>query len=305
MNTQDNLLNKPNHIISLATSCVLVSVESHVWNATVQDKQISDEVTTAKKASSDSGKFVKNLLAKNPEHKAVLNYRQTIYNWVQRCTYDWAGSQRLLPIANLTRFHTEFREHELKFNELVEDFLDKYPSIVSNMAFVQGDMFDRSEYPDVSELRHKFAVDLYQYEVPTGDFRCSIAQDLIDDMATHYNRQAKRMVESILAKQTEQLLDIMKSISYCCEIETTVDGNGEVKVRRRKLYDSTLDRARELCDTFREFNLIADPKLEEARSALAALLDGVEIEKLRNSDTQRVVIKEGIDDILSKFGVSV
>jgi hypothetical protein len=109
---QDNLLSKPKHIVSLASSCVLVSVESHVWNATVQDKQISDEVTAAKKADKDAGKFVKNLLAKNTEHKAVLNYRQTIYNWVQRNTYDWAGSQRLLPITNLVRFHKEYTEHE-------------------------------------------------------------------------------------------------------------------------------------------------------------------------------------------------
>jgi hypothetical protein len=301
----DNLLTKPNHIISLASSCVLVSVESHVWNATVQDKQISNEVTAAKKASSDSGKFVKHLLAKNPEHKAVLNYRQTIYNWVQRSTYDWAGSQRLLPVINLAKFHKEYADHEAEFSRLVDDFLDKYPAIVSNMAFVQGDMFDRNEYPDVSELKRKFSVDLIQSEVPTGDFRCTIAQDLLDDMSTHYNRQAKRMVEQILAKQSEQLVDVMKSISYCCEIETTIDGNGEVKVRRRKLYDSTLDRARELCDTFREFNLVSDPKLEEARASLEVLLSGIEIEKLRNSDTQRVVIKEGIDDILSKFGVAV
>jgi hypothetical protein len=301
----DNLLTKPNHIISLASSCVLVSVESHVWNATVQDKQISNEVTAAKKASSDSGKFVKHLLAKNPEHKAVLNYRQTIYNWVQRSTYDWAGSQRLLPVINLAKFHKEYADHEAEFSRLVDDFLDKYPAIVSNMAFVQGDMFDRNEYPDVSELKRKFSVDLIQSEVPTGDFRCAIAQDLLDDMSTHYNRQAKRMVEQILAKQSEQLIDVMKSISYCCEIETTVDSNGEIKVRRRKLYDSTLDRARELCDTFREFNLVSDPKLEEARASLEVLLSGIEIEKLRNSDTQRVVIKEGIDDILSKFGVAV
>jgi hypothetical protein len=301
----DNLLTKPNHIISLASSCVLVSVESHVWNATVQDKQISNEVTAAKKASSDSGKFVKHLLAKNPEHKAVLNYRQTIYNWVQRSTYDWAGSQRLLPVINLAKFHKEYADHEAEFSRLVDDFLDKYPAIVSNMAFVQGDMFDRNEYPDVSELKRKFSVDLIQSEVPTGDFRCTIAQDLLDDMSTHYNRQAKRMVEQILAKQSEQLVDVMKSISYCCEIETTIDGNGEVKVRRRKLYDSTLDRARELCDTFREFNLVSDPKLEEARASLEVLLSGIEIEKLRNSDTQRVVIKEGIDDILSKFGVAI
>lgn len=304
-NAGNTLLTKPKHVTSLASSCVLVSIESHVWNATVQDKQISDEVTTAKKASSDSGRFVKNLLAKNAEHKAVLNYRQTIYNWAQRCTYDWAGSQRLLPVANLAAFHKGYREHEKKFQELVDDFLNHYPSIVSNMAFVQGDMFDRSEYPDVSELRSRFSVDLIQSEVPTGDFRCAISQDLLDDMAVHYNRQAKRMVEDILGKQTSQLVEIMQSISYCCEIETTIDANGEVKVRRRKLYDSTLDRARELCETFRTFNLTADPKLEEARASLESLLGDVDIEKLRNSDTQRVVVKEGIDDILNKFGVRV
>lgn len=303
--SQDNLLSKPKHIISLASSCVLISVESHVWNATVQDKQISDEVTAAKKADKDVGKFVKNLLAKNAEHKAVLNYRQTIYNWVQRNTYDWAGSQRLLPITNLVRFHKEYAEHEKKFFELVDDFLDKYPTIVSNMAFVQGSMFDRNEYPDVADLRRRFSIDLIQSEVPTGDFRCAISQELLDDMAVHYNRQAKRMVEDILSKQSTQLIDIMKSISYCCEVETVVDDKGEVKVRRRKLYDSTLDRARELCETFKDFNIMADPRLEEARAGLEKLLEGVEIEKLRNSDTQRVVIKEGIDDILSKFGVSV
>ena len=299
----DELLDKPKHITSLSTSCVLVSIESHVWNATVQDREISEEVTSAKRADKDAGKFVKNLLAKNAEHKAVLNYRQTIYNWMQRCTYDWAGSQRLLPVANLTRFHTEYRDHVQKFNDLVDDFLDKYPSIVSNMAFVQGTMFNRSEYPDVSELRHKFSIDLIQSEVPTGDFRCAISQDLAEDMSKHYERQAKRLVEDILSKQTTQLTEIMKSLSHCCETETVIDDNGEVKIRRRKLYDSTLDRARELCETFKKFNLTADPRLEEARSGLERLLDGVEIEKLRNSDTQRVVIKEGIDDILSKFGV--
>jgi len=300
---ETNLLTKPQHITSLASSCVLVSIESHVWNATVTSREISDEVTAAKKADRDSGKFMKNLLAKNHEHKAVLNYRQTIYNWVQRATYDWAGSQRLLPVINLARFHKEYAEHEAKFNELVDDFLNKYPSIVANMAFVQGDMFDRSEYPDVSELRRKFSVNLVQSEVPTGDFRCKIAQELVDDMANHYNRQAKRMVEDILAKQSEQLVEVMKSISYCCETEVVQGDNGELKVRRRKLYDSTLERAKELCETFKNFNLTDDSKLEDARASLEKVLGGLSVEELRNSDTKRVVVKEEIDDILSKFGV--
>jgi hypothetical protein len=124
-------------------------------------------------------------------------------------------------------------------------------------------------------------------------------------MTLHYEKQAKRMVEDILSKQTKQLIDVMESISYCCETETTVDENGEVKVRKRRLYDATLERAKELCETFRDFNLVADPKLEQARAALQKTLGDVTIEELRNSDTKRVVIKESIDDILKTFGVGV
>jgi len=91
MNTSYEL-KAPRHLISLASSSLIVSAEVNVWTATKQDKQISNEVTLQKNASADAGKFTKNLLANCPQHKALLNHRQTVYNWLQRCTYDWAGS---------------------------------------------------------------------------------------------------------------------------------------------------------------------------------------------------------------------
>ena len=76
-----------------------------------------------------------------------------------------------------------------------------------------------------------------------------------------------------------------------------------MRIKRRKLYDTTLNRARELCDTFAEFNLTQDTRLEEARAALTQALGDLTIDQLRNSDTKREVLKESVDDILSKFGV--
>lgn len=297
-----DLLETPKHVTSLATSCVLVHPEVNVWTATRQDNEISEEVTAAKKADRDSGKFVKHLLAKNPEHRRVLNYRQTVYNWLQRRTYDWAGSQRILPAVQLTQFMTEFRDHEKAFNELVQDFIKAYPTIVANMAFVQGDMFKRDEYPSVNEVLNKFSIRLYTAEVPVGDFRCQIAHDLAAELKTHYERQARGLVENIISRQKTQLVEVMKSISHCCETETVVE-NGEIKIKRRKLYDTTLQRAIELCDTFSEFNLSDDQDLEDVRTRLKKVLDGVTIDQLRNHDTTRTVVKEEVDDILAKFGV--
>jgi hypothetical protein len=79
--------------------------------------------------------------------------------------------------------------------------------------------------------------------------------------------------------------------------------DGEVKVKRRKMYESTLTDALELCDTFADFNLTDDPRLKEARRDLLRVLDGVTIDQLRNNDTKRIVVKEGVDDILAKFGL--
>jgi hypothetical protein len=94
----------------------------------------------------------------------------------------------------------------------------------------------------------------------------------------------------------------MQTIKANCATETVTE-NGEIKIKRKKLYESTLTRAQELISTFRDFNLTEDTRLEEARADFAKLLDGVTIETLRDSDTMRVVMQEGIDDILKKFGM--
>ena len=111
-------LQKPNNIISLATSAVLVSVDVNVWSATKQDRGISDEVTNSKNADNSAGRFVKNLLADNIQHKRVANYRQTVYNWLKRSTYRWNNSQDLLPVLTLPQFKEQYQEHETEFYRL-------------------------------------------------------------------------------------------------------------------------------------------------------------------------------------------
>jgi F0F1-type ATP synthase membrane subunit b/b' len=298
----DALLKKPDHIISLASSSMLVDTRVTVWTGTKQDSEISDEVTAAKKADPESGRFVKHLLANCPEHKRCMNYRQIVYNWMQKRTYDWAGSTRILPIVDYPKFMKEYEQHEAKFHELVDEFVKAYPIIVSNRAFTMGDMFRKEDYPTAEEVRDKFTINLYRAEVPTGDFRCNITSDLADDLSTHYERQAKQLVEGILVQQKEQLVEIMKTLAENCAVET-VSENGVLKVKRKKLYESTLTRAQELCETFRSFNLTADSELEQMRDEFARVVSNVTIDKLRDNDAARVVVQEEVTDILSKFGL--
>ena len=294
-------LEKPKHITSLATAGLLVSVEVNVWSATKQDRAISNEVTTAKKADQSAGRFVKNLLANNIDHKNLLNYRQTVYNWMQRMTYSWNKSQDYLPHVSLPKFMQEFHDHEVEFNKLLDVFCNNYATTVSNMAFAQGQMFNRNDYPDVSEIRTKFGITLYTSEIPQGDYRCQIAQDLADDLNNHYNKQAQSIVQNILNDQVERLVEVMESLSHCCDVDEYIGKDGESKQKKRKIYEGTVEKAREYCRTFKEFNLTNDAKLDAAVSQLDLALRGVNADMLRESDAARSDVKSSMDDILSMF----
>lgn len=139
-------------------------------------------------------------------------------------------------------------------------------------------------------------------DIPVGDYRVTIANDLADDLKRNFEQQTRDIIADINTKQNEQLVKVLQSFSHCCDSETVIE-DGEVKVKRRKMYESTLSEALELCNTFADFNLTKDSKLEEARRDLLKILNGVTIDQLRNSDTKRTVVKEGVDDILSKFGL--
>ena len=201
-----------------------------------------------------------------------------------------------MPAIDLPKFRAEFREHETVFHGLVDKLIVSYDDIVSDMAFKQGDMFDRSEYPDKDNLRHKFGLTMYVSDVPMQDFRCQIAQDIADDLFDTYSKQADAIIQNVMQDQAERFVSVMQSISHCCGMDEK-DG----KTKKRKIYDSTIEKAREMCETFKGFNLGNSEDLEEARASLERTLNGVSAEMIRESDAVREQVKDGVDEILSKF----
>ncbi len=155
---ESNLLKQPEHITSLATGGILFRVKVKVWTATKQDRDISDEVTANKKAARNAGCYTKQLFADVPELRALLNDRQTWYNYVQRVTYPWDGEWGYLPTPRIAPTMAEVQAREVHSKELLEKFIAVMPSAISNEAFVQGDMFNKDDYPTPDEVRSRFKV---------------------------------------------------------------------------------------------------------------------------------------------------
>ena len=153
----------------------------------------------------------------------------------------------------------------------------------------------------MSEVRSKFGVQLYTSESPVGDYRCAIAQDLADDLNNHYNKQAETIVQGILNDQIERLVDVMESLSHCCGVDEYTGKDGEMKQKKRKIYEGTVEKAKEYCRVYKDFNLMNDSKLDDAVSQLDLALRGINADMLRESDAARSQVKDEMEDILSKF----
>lgn len=291
----------PKHVTSLATSAILVSVEVTGTTGTKRDRELGTELAVSKQADEDVSEVNKKLFAGCAEHKALTKFRASIGNGMRVFTYPWAGSMALLPMDRYVKF---MEWYEAKSNEhamLKKAFLDVYPRIVADAPFKMGKMYNRDDFDTVEEMEKYFTISLYQAEVPTGDFRVNISQELADDLHKHYTNKARNLVDGIYEQQVKQLVDVMKSIHHCCGHDTKVNKHGDTIIVRRKLYDNTITKALEMCDTFKQFNPSGDARLEEARSALANALHNIDAERLRNSDTVRTQVAEEVGDILNKF----
>lgn len=290
-------LAQPKHLISLSTSAHLVHVKIKTWTATAQNKKISQEVTSAKNADDDAGRFTQHLLTKAPSHRALVNHRQTVYNWLQRVTYDWGGDWRILPGFKIEEFKREYDKQLQTFEKLKQDFFAAYPGLVSDAAFKQGAMFDRTLYPEVEELEGRFVMKLFITEVPQNDFRSAISEAIADDLKQHYEAQVNTVVQEMMDDIRGQLVSHATRLRNACMDAQTDDG----KVKRKRIYESTFDNVRSMISLLEKFNITQDRSLEVARKELETALDGVTLDALRESAVERAELADDLDDILGKF----
>ena len=294
-------LETPKHITSLRTSAILVGVEMTASNFTKSDRGIASRISQEANAKANVTKVAHELLANDPDLRLLLNHRQTVYNFLDSWTLPWMGKLRLLPSSSIEKFLAKYNELEQQFYTLLDTFLAKYEDKIAAQAFVRGDFFNRNDYPTLEQVRGAFTIKLYHQPVPENDFRVQVANDQAADLQRNFQKQVNDKVQEAHAALVEKFVDVMQSLSHCCDVEEVTGKDGEIKIRRRKIYDSTVEKAMDLCETLEAFNPMGDERLDKAREELFDTLRTVDATTLRESDSARSRVKADVDSILSKF----
>lgn len=289
---EQTIINLPK---SISSSAMLVSFSVGNWTARKLDKKVSDEVDQQKNTQTKAGNYHKNLLA-GAEILTTLNkYVANVRNEHYRMTQPWSDSgMRVVSMKRFFDHKAKVNEWMTGYNDLTDKFFAAYPTMVTAAAFQLGDMFDRSEYPDVDVLRGKFYMNVNYWPVPeAGDFRVDCEDAVREALAEEYHKLYQGMVNTAMGDAWGRLHGVLTKMVD----RLTDDAQGEQKIFQK----SMLANAEDLVDTLASFNITGDPKLEEARIALAKVINGVTVKDLRESKAVRVDVRTQVEDILSKF----
>lgn len=281
--------------MGIANTSMLVNISISVWTGRKLDKQVSEEVDTAKATKTRAGNYHKNLFAGVDELAAVARVAGKIRNWHAEQTLPWSdGGDRLLPMQNYMEYKKSLNALEQEFNDAVRAFCDRYSTLISAQAFTMGALFDRSEYPDVGDIANKFALRYTFSPIPeVGDWRvdanASDKQELED--------QYKKAYDDRLGATTKDLWDRLHGVLAHMADRLADASDGERKIFR----DSLLETPVKLCGLLTRLNITNDPKLEAARKSLESAVCGIDVKDLRESQGARLEVKTQVEDILKRF----
>jgi len=253
-------------------SCaLLVEFNASVWTARKLDKSATDEVVISKRAGAkDAARVNKHLLA---------------------------GRDELDVIQKFMDFNDRMGKLEEEFVELVNDFVQVYPSLITAQAMALGDMFDRNEYPSAGEMSHKFSFRLNFMPVPkAGDFRVDVGNEAQEELQKKLAKLADERIELAMKDARERLKSHLERMMERLKVEEV---NG--KVTKSRIHHSLVDGGLELCDVLKALNLTGDPVLEKARATLESVLRTVDVDDLRKHDSARVEVRTQVAEIMDKF----
>lgn len=283
------------NVKSLSSSAMLVELNISIWTARKQAKSVASQVDVDNGTKTKVISAYKGLLAGDDSLAAIQKLAGLIRTYHMNVTSPWNDSgQRLLTTAYFMPYQREMARLEKEYWFLVNDFLPAYGNKISAAAFQLGSLFDREEYPDVSQVQHKFGMSVRYTPVPeSGDFRVDIGNEAMNDLKDQYDKLYQSNLDKVTQDAWDRLYKVLTQLSFGLR----TDENG----KQGKIYSSVVDNAKDLCDLLQHFNVSGDTQLEAMRIKLEDTITGIDAKDIKDSDYVRGTVKQTVDAMLDKW----
>jgi hypothetical protein len=263
---------------SIHSRALLVWLRISTWSARKYDKGITAEINARHNATSDAGRYNKLLLPGDAKaYKALVAIAGSIRTQHYSNTLAWSDEGwRLLPTANYATYTAWLRKQQNAFAIALDEFASDYPALRAQASRLLNGMYSDADYPDVQDLRSRFALAVSYQPVPAqGDVRVDLGADQIAIIESAIGEQTQRAVHDAMRDAWGRLHDVVSKIA---------DRLSQPEAIFR---DSLITNADDCCDVLQRLNVTDDPDLEAMRQRVKRELTRYSPETLRDVPSHR------------------
>tara|TARA_R110002072_G_scaffold58091_1_gene148592 strand:+ start:360 stop:1253 length:894 start_codon:yes stop_codon:yes gene_type:complete len=244
---------------------MLASVNISCAGFVRKDRKVTDQVNKDHAASSNAGKYDKNLF--DPKEtdgpQRVARAARTTH---ERLTLRW-GKQSLLTVAMFDRYAEAMEQHKRDFEQSVADLIAKIPELKERARINLNGMYKESDYAFIETIEDRYAFKREITPVPSGDnFIADLVDSEIETIRSDIEEANKAMLDNAVQDSFSKLHTAVKHIA------DSLDGYTVERVRKaggkwknepsRKLYDSMLGNLADLIDVLPALNITNDVQLD-------------------------------------------
>lgn len=181
------------------------------------------------------------------------------------------------------------RQYSDKRRLIVEQFLMEYPQLRDDAKVKLNDKWEGADYPDVLQVAQSFSMDWAYVAFSTPENLSCASQDILEREQAKMEVKMMEIGDSIsqlLLAEMTGLVDNM--VDKLKPNQKSVTG----KAKQPRIYSSYIDNFREFMANFKYRNLSDNTDLDLMVDRCRALLEGVDAESLRDSETVRLRVQE-------------
>jgi len=284
---------------SLAERTLLVTLRIGIWTGQVHDQDITDEVAENHKADqNDAGRYIKRLMPKDwlkPVHGAagVLRRQHKLL------TLPWEDDgARIISTRGHEDYIKSMKPLRQSFDTIVEEACSAYPAAVKTSRVRLGTAYNKDEYPDVSEIKAKFWVDIETKGLPEAtDFRAKMSDAssaaIVKDIERRQKERLTKALSDVFARIVVNVEKVHERLSVYKPGEGLAGPDGVFR-------DTLISNIRTFADTIDTLNIADDPALNDMKNRLVADICKYEPQRLRDDAKARNEVVKRSEALLKK-----
>lgn len=257
------------------TQCVLVTLNISHWDANRQDKRVSEAVADANGVQDKRlCRLRKSLLPKTSVMDRLFAVIRAARTFHYDNTHAWMhDGPRILPRSNFDPYMKQMRHFQADFETAVLDFIAQYNDIKAEAHTVLGQLYNVTDYPDVSYLRNRYNFEMAIQPMPASASLLELGLEpaeaeamrkkLEADMAETFQKANRRLWDDLYERLEKLYAKLSDEKAYVME--------------------ETIEAVRKLADLLPRMNVTNDEHLNTLAAKLSTALAGLSAESVKGN----------------------